>query len=325
LPDSEDKENVMPRKTVELKSLQEELALERRLRMKAQDQVDFMKMECQFECCSCRIAERTGNRYVHDDNFASEIQKIKMSVPQQDVTEDQDTTQEDDKDDESDHDRTEIVRRVNLSLVSETSDSRSSKVEAMELDATEEPKAPVPAIEDEVEMEAANEVVEPSVVILSDNELVEQSQTLLESTSLALETKEEEIAEQEQESEQEESEDMQALHQPRTPVHREVRTITTTTTIPIMFSPLPPSSEQPMTPMTIGHAPLAQLTGSPFPSNALKADGTLDREAALELIRQRRGRARSVAMGYATPKRQMIEGNSRRDVSAPTLRAWTKQ
>jgi hypothetical protein len=115
---------------------------------------------------------------------------------------------------------------------------------------------------------------------------------------------------------------------PQTPLHHEFRTVTTTTTIPITFSPFKPSDlTQLSTPMTVAHPPLSQPLRSPFPSSAFRPDGTLDREAALEQIRQRRGRAKSVAMGHATPKKQMVEGigpNGRRDISAPTLRGWTE-
>src|ERR1700760_1100126 len=82
--DSE-KENVVPKKALQLKALQEELAQERRKRQKAQDQVDFMKMECQFQCCSCRIAEQTGKLYIHDSSYLLEMERIKTSVPVQDV------------------------------------------------------------------------------------------------------------------------------------------------------------------------------------------------------------------------------------------------
>jgi len=47
---------------------------------------------------------------------------------------------------------------------------------------------------------------------------------------------------------------------------------------------------------------------------------TMTREQALAQIRARRGRARSAAQGMATPRRQMVEGVERRDVSAPTGR-----
>ena len=47
----------------------------------------------------------------------------------------------------------------------------------------------------------------------------------------------------------------------------------------------------------------------------------VDREAALEAIRQRRGRARSFAAGHGTPRKQMMEGvKERRDISAPVAR-----
>jgi hypothetical protein len=124
-----------------------------------------------------------------------------------------------------------------------------------------------------------------------------------------------------------------SLAEPQTPAHYEIRTVTTTTTIPMMFSPMPAAAklgigaQHPSTPQTIAHLPRqrdendAPPPASPFfPSTALKADGTLDRERALELIRQRRGRARSVAMGHATPGKQMVEGVVRRDISAPTLK-----
>lgn len=113
----------------------------------------------------------------------------------------------------------------------------------------------------------------------------------------------------------------QAPHTPH------VRTITHTTTIPIMFSPFPTRDEChiPKTPLTIGHPPISRAPDSPFvPPSAFKADGTLDREAALAQIRERRGRARSIALGHATPKKQMVEGVGRRDISAPALSTWTK-
>ncbi|KAH6983092.1 hypothetical protein BKA56DRAFT_615089 [Ilyonectria sp. MPI-CAGE-AT-0026] len=45
---------------------------------------------------------------------------------------------------------------------------------------------------------------------------------------------------------------------------------------------------------------------------------TMTREQALAKIRERRGRARSIAQGTMTPRRRMVEGVDRRDMSAPT-------
>jgi hypothetical protein len=99
-------------------------------------------------------------------------------------------------------------------------------------------------------------------------------------------------------------------------------TKTTTTTIPISFSPATPAprpGNQLMSPFTIAHAPenlrvpaLGELSLNKVP---------IDREAALEAIRQRRGRARSMAAGQGTPMKQMVEGvKERRDISAPVSR-----
>ncbi|KUJ21604.1 uncharacterized protein LY89DRAFT_607980 [Mollisia scopiformis] len=49
---------------------------------------------------------------------------------------------------------------------------------------------------------------------------------------------------------------------------------------------------------------------------------TMSREEALAMIRERRGRARSLAQGTMTPRKQMVEGGvNRRDISAPAIRS----
>lgn len=48
---------------------------------------------------------------------------------------------------------------------------------------------------------------------------------------------------------------------------------------------------------------------------------TMSREEALAQIRERRGRARSLAQGTLTPRKHMVEGGSRRDISAPAIRS----
>ncbi|MCJ1427817.1 hypothetical protein MMC29_005723, partial [Sticta canariensis] len=67
------KENVDPEFSAEqeeLIALKEEIRMEKRIRQRTEDQVDFMKMECQFQCCSCRLAERQGVEYFHDETSA---------------------------------------------------------------------------------------------------------------------------------------------------------------------------------------------------------------------------------------------------------------
>ncbi|KAL9010769.1 MAG: hypothetical protein Q9173_004328 [Seirophora scorigena] len=53
----------------ELDNLKWELRMEKNLRNQAASLVDFMKMECQFRCCSCRIAEEQGAEYVNDGSY----------------------------------------------------------------------------------------------------------------------------------------------------------------------------------------------------------------------------------------------------------------
>jgi len=64
----------------ELMALKEDLRMEKRMRLKADDQVHFMKMECQFQSCSCRLAERKGVQYVHDNNFEKEVKEMEVKM-----------------------------------------------------------------------------------------------------------------------------------------------------------------------------------------------------------------------------------------------------
>jgi hypothetical protein len=81
-------------------------------------------------------------------------------------------------------------------------------------------------------------------------------------------------------------------------------TISTTTRIPLANPP-------DLTPPTVLPASLDPAL-SP----------TMSREEALAMIRERRGRARSLAQGTLTPRKQMVEGTgTRRDISAPAIRS----
>ncbi|KAL1994200.1 hypothetical protein VTN49DRAFT_2869 [Thermomyces lanuginosus] len=53
-----------------IEQLRAEIRWEQRQRRRAEDMIQFMKMECQFKRCSCRIAEEQGYDYVHDREWA---------------------------------------------------------------------------------------------------------------------------------------------------------------------------------------------------------------------------------------------------------------
>ncbi|KAL9597748.1 MAG: hypothetical protein Q9219_004942 [cf. Caloplaca sp. 3 TL-2023] len=63
--------------------LREELRVEKRMRLQSDDLIEFMKMECQFQCCSCRIAEEEGTQYIHDGRFQEKTGKTPRSVSKQ--------------------------------------------------------------------------------------------------------------------------------------------------------------------------------------------------------------------------------------------------
>jgi hypothetical protein len=89
-----------------------------------------------------------------------------------------------------------------------------------------------------------------------------------------------------------------------TTVIQTFHTISTTTRIPL-------ANPVDLTPQTT----LPAVSSNPALSP------TMSREEALAQIRERRGRARSLAQGTLTPRKQMVEGGVRRDISAPAIRS----
>ncbi|KAK2765760.1 hypothetical protein FQN53_006840 [Emmonsiellopsis sp. PD_33] len=76
-----------------IEELKEGLEWERRSRVRAEDMIHFLKMECQFHRCSCRLAELQGVRYVHDAEWDAKTQakeekpqeKTVPQIPPQDI------------------------------------------------------------------------------------------------------------------------------------------------------------------------------------------------------------------------------------------------
>ena len=60
-----------PKAGDELLQLRDELRTEKQRRLEAEEQVHFSQMECQFGCCSCRLAEKQGKTFVHDGSLAA--------------------------------------------------------------------------------------------------------------------------------------------------------------------------------------------------------------------------------------------------------------
>ena len=361
--EDDDKENVAPKKAmVELKILQQELATERRLRERAHDQIDFMKMECQFQCCSCRIAENKGKSYVHDNTYTTEMQRIKSSAP---VSTPPLSAHEDDamdgvtiKQEPVDDERPFTPPVEETPVVEQETDSSNSSHDNSVLihPQTSEPEAIVafspstgtfralpspvkahtsiqistPAKPSSLGLSAVTETIVESSPWTPDAHSTTISTDVQPETASRRSVKKENkaaiinIHEDAIDDDDDDLEPPTPMHEPSepaTPARYEFHT--TTTTVPIAFSPATPAfrpGRGPMTPSTVAHA--ASDARTPVLGELSLNKLPFDREAALEAIRERRGRARSMAAGHGTPMKQMVEGvKDRRDISAPVSRA----
>ncbi|KAF2123296.1 hypothetical protein P153DRAFT_328517 [Dothidotthia symphoricarpi CBS 119687] len=351
--DDDNKENVSPKKgAVDLSFIQQELVAERRLRERAQDQIDFMKMECQFRCCSCRIADTKGTEYVHDDSFNSEMQRIKLSIPVltpppsnhgEDSMEGVITKQEPAESErpftppaeelhqtEQDADPSERAYD-NTVLVHAQADDADTSIAFSPTTGTfrsvPSPKKISPPLQD---FSDTTEMTTLSPTWTSDSHNAATSTARTSSRMSApvelpesrKENKLADISVHEDtviDSDEENMEPPHYMHEPATPAYRENRK--PVKTVPIKFSPATPAFKPgrgPMTPSTVAHAAVDAATPV---LKELSMNQPIDREAALEAIRQRRGRARSLAAGQGTPLKQMVDGvKDRRDISAPVSR-----
>jgi hypothetical protein len=348
----EDKENVAPKQTtMELMLVQHELATEKRLRERAQEQIDFMKMECQFRCCSCRIADSKGSDYIHDNSYAAAIEVIKASVPAM-------TPPPSDHGDEHMEDIIKADATVAERPITPPADNVQDDEHSTEsVEQTERPTSttPEPAVAFSPTTGTFKPVPSPEKVVISTQIMPSEGPQLepttvtglaspwipnarrpqsrasmqteqIKSKSNAIVIHEDAVMDSDEDDEEDDEEtasdsrSQEASDPPATPYL--TRTITTTTRIPLHFSPMTPivkSGAEPLTPSTIAHAPMNAPTPVLGELNLNRLP--IDREAALEAIRQRRGRARSMAMGQETPRKQMMEGvKERRDISAPVSR-----
>lgn len=349
--DEDDKENVSPKKgAVELRFLQQELNVERQLRERAQEQIDFMKMECQFECCSCRIAERQSRQYVHDNTYAKEMERIKTSVP---ALTPPPSNHEDDQIEGAVIEQEPIQLERPFTPPSEESLSPKQDTDHDNDTHMQTPPAAsdtvlafspstgtfrsVPSPVKATTPPRVSTTLQPSPVIESrriSSTVADDESTLAarphsradfvrgdrrESKTVDISIHEDVI----EDSEDEESSPPSPPKEPTGPATPYLtRTITTTTTIPLHFSPATPAFKPgrgPMTPSTVAHA--AADARTPVLGELSLNKLPIDREAALQAIRERRGRARSMAAGHGTPMKQMVEGvKDRRDISAPVSR-----
>ncbi|TKA66547.1 hypothetical protein B0A55_08495 [Friedmanniomyces simplex] len=286
-PLSDDKENagILPRKLLASKRLEEELLHEQMRREHAEEMIEFLGLECMFRCCRCRTAPEL---HCHDRFQSSIAADLAQTLD-------------------------EVMASMKAAL-----DPHEDVVELMDVEtAPVEESQPIPV----EPLESEQPSVQPESPPVEE---VDRSMTM---------TAEEEVpiaphltpAEPDAALENDATEATQPSSPPQipapphlsTPLNRPpmLRTITTTTTIPIQFTPVSKPLQY--------NLEDAENIPPPHPDSAITdSEPTFDRAAALAAIEYRRGRAKSFQAGHLTPRKQMLEGvnvSQRRDISAPAL------
>ena len=353
-----------------LTELEQELRWARKALKDAEGQVEFMKIECQFRCCSCRVAERKGITYEYGTPFMDEVlasiremEESLAGIPNQEddnagnmsrVSENSNDQQIDtDMDSEEsqamlppDENMTEVAfcpqtgtfhtinntttqQAVNLEHSSNDHNTNTinnnvtntivipAEVEGPILpqaqsESTPTPPSILPSVSVPVLLPE-----QPSLLSLLSSPMQPQAPSQTETGDEGSQT-------------QSESESESSTAFPPSPERHcsqhQTRTITTTTLIPLADSP-PPVHHQPHhQPKTPSQPPSSQPSAEQEHDHehdqSLLAGTTMTRQQAIEQIRIRRGRARSIAAGAFTPRRQMVDAQgpglgNRRDISAP--------
>ncbi|KAI9701270.1 MAG: hypothetical protein M1836_001940 [Candelina mexicana] len=259
----------------ELVGLQNELRREKRRREHADDQVSFMKMECQFRCCSCRIAERQGADYVHDDRLVEAITSKSVEMP-----------------------------RLNGSVPPRTPRRQPSEKRLASTEATAH------AVPDKLFVTEPNEaepLINFSPTTGTFKAIIPPSQYEHFGPSETNHLFDDIFSDARPQLEH----TVSAPHFGTISSFSGIQT-STMTGDPCEVISVPPTSPRHTTITTTTTIPLADVF----------SPRTMSREEALEQIRQRRGRARSIAAGSATPRKQMLEGITRRDISAPSIKYY---
>ena len=273
------KENVdpeAPQLQDQLKLIEGQLRMEKQMRLRADDQIHFMKMECQFRCCSCRIAERQKVAYVHDDTLTAQMEDMAPRIAEE---------------------PTEPASDLPTEAIPE-SVAQSIPVSAQDQQPSTPPRQPY--------LQQQN--TEPNLLSFSPT-----TGTFYKIPSPAKQIP---------------SPPAQGIPEPSPQTPHSTPQATDLPSLPTSPSQPTPSFAYPHTPRPLPIAPQRTISYTKTVTIPLKDDtpftpgpatpGGISREDALEQIRQRRGRARSIAAGSGTPRKRMVEiGELRRDISAP--------
>lgn len=313
-PLSDDKENMhfTPKKNIDHRRLQDELDRERMRREHAEEMLEFLSMECAFRCCNCRIATKMehecalsipGELVESLDVVRNGMQGVLRLPGELDDAESMQVDVEPGAETGSsiEHQVFEVETASTTSSHAEVpivqEDDRSMTLQADEA-IEDSPEVPQQTGEDEEPMAPHPTPVNASVAteesaVLPSCEDEETTADLIPSTPNQTDL--------------------------TTPFRHQgsMRTVTTTTTVPMHFTPV----SKPLALLSeiaenSENVPPASTTVA---VDEIQATPTFDRAAALAAIQYRRGRAKSFAQGQLTPRKQMVDLKERRDISAPAL------
>lgn len=304
--------------------LEEELRWARRKVRDAEDQVDFMRMECRFRCCSCRLVEANGADCDLETSFMDEVitkqREMEEALTRRPSAEEprRNLSSIAEGDDQAENNNTA------LEVAQETTSSETAKEIAFcpttgTFHAIDSGTETTPVLEETNSLNDNDNCNDNSSAITPANEpsSLQQPQShrtpsphlLLPGETSLLSLLAAPIQPPQPAQAPSPSPSPPSSSSPR---HR---TITTTTTIPLAAE----AAEGP-SPAPHPHPPPSSLPADHH-DESLLAGTSMTRQQAIEQIRLRRGRARSIAAGALTPRKQMLEGAAaRRDISAPAIR-----
>lgn len=329
----------------ELEELKWKMQWERKRLERAFELIDFMKAECQFKCCSCRIAG-TAADYIENGVQATETHKNH-----------QQHQHSNDCSSSSAKAQQEKPERTSLSASTEATEQEVEEDETTTIFIPSEgifrtmvspakkpyqlaQKRPIEKVSSSRPTSSATNKSFPRARTPSIDPPAPAIQPDLNTSLLSLLGSFDEQAIEDEEDEKTVEVSKEQQKEPES-AHKHWQTISTTTRIP-----LKPDTNTPVTarttkiPLSQGYA-VSNINFTTFFNDENKEDvhlrgggglnnltegdsnaiiGTMTKEQALEQIKLRRGRARSIAQGTLTPRKKMCEGvgsYERRDISAP--------
>ena len=311
-PLSDDKENmnIIPKKALESRRLAEELEREKMRREYAEELADFLRMECMFRCCECKTASRLGHEFALslDSELAVGVEKVRAGM--------EGILTAPGSFDEKDRMEVEEAPVVDLDAAKaeEIGDAKAQATfEVQETDAS------VVAVTEELDRSLTVAAESPVQSRSPADQLLEEQQRSLRTTPPApvlTTAKAPAVTATADTTVHPATPPSQTQHQSTPFRHHQhsIKTVTTTTTVPMQFTPISKPAL-----FNLEDAENVPPTAS---AGGDVVAGTFDRAAALAAIEYRRGRAKSLANGPMTPRKQMLEGvnlKERRDISAPAL------